>query len=172
MRNTNSVSLCKTFLYDTFTAWKCFDSVSELSRGMNCYQSRFGTLSPYKKNHRFGPRLTCIAGSLISSLAIFLSSYATGLTSLMIRLDTSHSLHIRYLSIYRTVKKKTFFSYGLFGGLGLGLMYLPSVVAVGQYFNSRLSLATGTAFKYFLPVTQYFNSRLSLATGTAFKYFL
>ena len=36
------------------------------------------------------------------------------------------------------------FSYGLFGGLGLGLMYVPAVVAVGQYFNSRLSLATGT----------------------------
>jgi hypothetical protein len=67
----------------------------------------------------------------------------------MIRLDTVTTF--TSLSIYRTVKKKkTLFSYGLFGGLGLGLMYLPSVVAVGQYFNSRLSLATGTAFKYFL----------------------
>jgi hypothetical protein len=38
---------------------------------------------------RFGARLTCIAGSLISALAIFLSSYSTGLTTLMIRYKTS-----------------------------------------------------------------------------------
>jgi hypothetical protein len=36
------------------------------------------------------------------------------------------------------------FSYGLIGGLGLGLMYVPAVVAIGQYFHRRLSLATGT----------------------------
>ena len=36
-------------------------------------------------------------------------------------------------------------SYGVAGGVGLGLMYLPAVVAVGQYFHARLNLATGTA---------------------------
>ena len=35
-------------------------------------------------------------------------------------------------------------SYGVAGGVGLGLMYLPAVVAVGQYFHARLNLATGT----------------------------
>ena len=34
-------------------------------------------------------------------------------------------------------------TYGIFGGFGLGLMYVPAVVAVSQYFNKRLNLATG-----------------------------
>ena len=29
------------------------------------------------------------------------------------------------------------------GGIGLGLMYAPAVVTVGQYFSRRLNLATG-----------------------------
>lgn len=33
----------------------------------------------------------------------------------------------------------------LFSGLGFGMIYLPSVVAVGYYFESRRSLATGIA---------------------------
>ena len=31
----------------------------------------------------------------------------------------------------------------IFSGIGLGLMYVPAVVAVGQYFSRRLNLATG-----------------------------
>ena len=34
-------------------------------------------------------------------------------------------------------------TYGVLGGLGLGLMYAPAVVTVGQYFSRRLNLATG-----------------------------
>jgi len=68
--------------------------------------------------NRFGTRITCIVGSFISAAAILSSSYATSLTTLLI-------------------------SYGIFGGFGLGLMYVPAVVAVGQYFNKRLNLATG-----------------------------
>jgi len=68
--------------------------------------------------NRFGTRLTCITGSLISSIAILASSYATNLETLVV-------------------------TYGVLGGFGLGLMYVPSVVAVGQYFSKRLSLATG-----------------------------
>jgi len=68
--------------------------------------------------NRFGTRVTCITGSLVSSIAILASSYATNLETL-------------------------FVTYGVLGGFGLGLMYVPSVVAVGQYFSKRLSLATG-----------------------------
>ena len=34
-------------------------------------------------------------------------------------------------------------SYSIIGGIGLGLMYVPAVIAVGQYFSKRLNLATG-----------------------------
>eukprot|EP00092_Neocalanus_flemingeri_P021648 GFUD01023481.1.p1 GENE.GFUD01023481.1~~GFUD01023481.1.p1 ORF type:complete len:462 (+),score=95.14 GFUD01023481.1:81-1388(+) len=68
--------------------------------------------------NRFGTRITCIVGSFISAAAMLSSSYSTNLTTLLI-------------------------SYGIFGGFGLGLMYVPAVVAVGQYFNKRLNLATG-----------------------------
>ena len=33
--------------------------------------------------------------------------------------------------------------YGIVGGFGLGLIYLPAVVAVGHYFESKRALATG-----------------------------
>lgn len=34
-------------------------------------------------------------------------------------------------------------TYGIIGGFGLGLIYLPAVVAVGYYFESKRALATG-----------------------------
>lgn len=33
--------------------------------------------------------------------------------------------------------------YGFVGGVGYGFMYLPAVVMVGYYFESKRSLATG-----------------------------
>lgn len=76
-----------------------------------------GPISAYAVN-KLGTRITCIAGSLVSSLAIFASSYSSSLLLLVI-------------------------SYGVAGGFGLGLMYVPAVVSVGQYFTKRLSFATG-----------------------------
>ena len=35
------------------------------------------------------------------------------------------------------------FTYGIMGGLGLGLIYLPAIVSVGFYFERRRALATG-----------------------------
>ena len=34
-------------------------------------------------------------------------------------------------------------SYGIVGGLGLGLMYVPAVTAVGYWFEKKRSLVTG-----------------------------
>ena len=34
-------------------------------------------------------------------------------------------------------------TYGVLGGLGLGLIYLPAIVSVGFYFERRRALATG-----------------------------
>ena len=67
---------------------------------------------------RFGSQITCIFGSLIASSALFLSSYCSSLLSL-------------------------FVTYGLLAGIGLGFVYVPAVVAVGEYFRDRLSFATG-----------------------------
>ncbi|XP_023326298.1 monocarboxylate transporter 14 [Eurytemora carolleeae] len=68
--------------------------------------------------NRFGTRKTCILGGLISSVSLLVSSYCNTTISIIL-------------------------SYGLLGGFGLGLMYVPAVVCVSQYFNKQLSLATG-----------------------------
>lgn len=59
-----------------------------------------------------------MTGSIISAVSIFLSSYSSSLSLLLL-------------------------TYGVLGGVGLGLMYAPAVVTVGQYFKKRLNLATG-----------------------------
>jgi len=68
--------------------------------------------------NKFGPRLTCVAGACISAAAIFVSTFSPNVYMLMI-------------------------SYGIVGGLGLGLMYVPAVTAVGYWFEKKRSLVTG-----------------------------
>jgi len=36
-------------------------------------------------------------------------------------------------------------TYGIIGGIGFGLIYLPAIVSVGYYFEKRRALATGIA---------------------------
>jgi len=38
-----------------------------------------------------------------------------------------------------------FLVYGVIGGIGFGLVYVPSIITVGFYFNKRRALATGIA---------------------------
>lgn len=66
----------------------------------------------------FGPRKTCIAGAIVSAVFIFLSTFSPNVYLLMV-------------------------SYGVLGGLGLGLMYVPAVTAVGYWFEKKRSLVTG-----------------------------
>jgi len=68
--------------------------------------------------NKYGTRVVCIMGAVTSSFAIFISTYSPNVPFLM-------------------------FSYGVVGGLGLGLMYVPAVVAVGYWFEKRRSLVTG-----------------------------
>lgn len=70
--------------------------------------------------NKFGCRVTCIVGSLISTAAFGLSVLCPSIATLMV-------------------------VYGFVGGVGFGLIYLPAVVAVGYYFESKRSLATGIA---------------------------
>ncbi|XP_050348583.1 monocarboxylate transporter 13 isoform X2 [Nymphalis io] len=70
--------------------------------------------------NKFGCRAVCVAGSLVAATAFVLSTLSKSVTMMMI-------------------------TYGLIGGMGFGMIYLPSVVAVGYYFETRRSLATGIA---------------------------
>jgi len=68
--------------------------------------------------NKFGPRMTCIAGAIVSAASIFISTFSPNVYVLMI-------------------------SYGVLGGFGLGLMYVPAVTAVGYWFEKKRSLVTG-----------------------------
>lgn len=70
--------------------------------------------------NKYGCRAVCIAGALISCTAFVLSTLSTSVEMLML-------------------------TYGVLGGFGFGLIYLPAVVAVGYYFETKRSLATGIA---------------------------
>lgn len=71
-------------------------------------------------SNKFGCRVVCVAGSILASFGFVLSIFSTSVTMLML-------------------------TYGLMGGLGFGMIYLPAVVAVGYYFETKRSLATGIA---------------------------
>jgi len=68
--------------------------------------------------NKFGPRITCIAGAIISGLAIFISTFSVNVYMMMV-------------------------FYGVMAGFGLGFMYVPAVTAVGYWFEKKRSLVTG-----------------------------
>ncbi|XP_034252725.1 monocarboxylate transporter 3 isoform X6 [Thrips palmi] len=70
--------------------------------------------------NKYGCRAVCIAGSIIGCAAFVLSTFSPNIKVLML-------------------------TYGVMGGLGFGLIYLPAVVCVGYYFETKRSLATGIA---------------------------
>ena len=75
--------------------------------------------------NKFGCRFVCILGSLVACLGIGLSILSPNVPVLMV-------------------------TYGLIGGFGLGLIYLPATVAVGYYFESKRALATGISVRMHL----------------------
>ncbi|GFU52572.1 monocarboxylate transporter 13 [Nephila pilipes] len=70
--------------------------------------------------NRFGCRAVTIAGSIVSCIAFILSTMAPTIDILMI-------------------------TYGVMGGIGFGMVFLPAVVSVGYYFSTKRALATGIA---------------------------
>ena len=68
--------------------------------------------------NRFGCRPVCMVGGLVAWAAISLSTFSPSVPVLML-------------------------TYGVLGGFGLGLIYLPAIISVGFYFESRRALATG-----------------------------
>ncbi|XP_033228511.1 monocarboxylate transporter 10-like isoform X2 [Belonocnema kinseyi] len=70
--------------------------------------------------NRYGFRPVAILGSVISCIAFVLSSF---------------SFSVEYL----------YFTYGILGGIGAGLIYVPAVITTGFYFERWRALATGIA---------------------------
>ncbi|VDN01022.1 unnamed protein product [Thelazia callipaeda] len=68
----------------------------------------------------FGCRLVTVAGALMTFVGFILSSFAP-------------SLQVLY------------FTFGIIGGTGFGLVYLPSILIVNQYFQKRRAFAVGIA---------------------------
>lgn len=70
--------------------------------------------------NKFGCRKVAICGAFISTIGLFLSTF-------------SPTLEVMILL------------YGVVGGCGFGLIYLPAIVMVGYYFDRRRAFATGIA---------------------------
>lgn len=68
----------------------------------------------------FGCRQVAVFGACLAAVAFFCCTYSPNVQVMIIL-------------------------YGLLGGAGLGLLYLPSIVVVGHYFKKRRALATGIA---------------------------
>jgi len=68
--------------------------------------------------NKFGTRVVCMTGAVISSIGFFASTFAPNVPVLML-------------------------TYSVVAGTGLGLMYVPAVCAVGYYFEKKRALATG-----------------------------
>ena len=66
----------------------------------------------------YGCQLVCITGGFVTCLGLCLSTLSPNVPVLML-------------------------TYGVIGGFGLGLIFLPTVVCVGNYFESKRALATG-----------------------------
>merc|ERR1712107_899365 len=115
--------------WDWLLIWDLCETTGGSLRGSWERQNLIGWEHPGRFHHacgpissvmvnKFGPRLTCIAGACVSAVAIFVSTFSPNVYMLMI-------------------------SYGIVGGLGLGLMYVPAVTAVGYWFEKKRSLVTG-----------------------------
>uniref|UniRef100_A0A0N4Z7X8 MFS domain-containing protein n=1 Tax=Parastrongyloides trichosuri TaxID=131310 RepID=A0A0N4Z7X8_PARTI len=70
--------------------------------------------------NKYGARTVVICGTLISAFGFFISTFTTNI----------------YLFLL---------SFSLIGGIGFGHIYLPSIVMVGYYFESKRAMATGIA---------------------------
>ena len=62
--------------------------------------------------NKFGCRPVCMAGGLVACISLILSTFVPSVPLLML-------------------------TYGLMGGFGFGMVYLPSVVSVGYYFEKK-----------------------------------
>eukprot|EP00118_Oscarella_pearsei_P016869 m.164408 g.164408 ORF g.164408 m.164408 type:complete len:464 (+) comp38875_c0_seq7:36-1427(+) len=72
-------------------------------------------------NDRFGSRPVAFAGAILTALGCFISSFTPSLLAFIP-------------------------PYSIFGGMGFGLLYTTSIIAVSQHWKNHQSLANGIAF--------------------------
>ncbi|XP_033760612.1 monocarboxylate transporter 12-like isoform X1 [Pecten maximus] len=70
--------------------------------------------------NKYDIRKVAATGTVIASVGLFLSTFSPNLNVMLI-------------------------FYSIAGGIGFGILYLPSIVIIGVYFNKRRALATGIA---------------------------
>uniref|UniRef100_A0A0K0EPQ6 MFS domain-containing protein n=1 Tax=Strongyloides stercoralis TaxID=6248 RepID=A0A0K0EPQ6_STRER len=70
--------------------------------------------------NKYGARTVVICGSIVSAFGFFISTFTTNI----------------YLFLL---------TFSFIGGIGFGHIYLPSIVMVGYYFESKRAMATGIA---------------------------
>lgn len=87
--------------------------------------------------NKFGCRPVAMTGSVISTVAFVLATFSPNIDILIL-------------------------TYGVLGGFGFGMIYLPSIVSVGYYFERKRAMATGIAVCgsgvgtfIFAPLTKY-----------------
>ncbi|KAF8355226.1 mct-4, partial [Pristionchus pacificus] len=70
--------------------------------------------------NKYGSRKVVVAGACISGVAFIISTFATNV--------------YMFMAVY-----------GVLGGVGFGMIYLPAIVVVGYYFETKRAIATGIA---------------------------
>ncbi|XP_053408557.1 monocarboxylate transporter 14-like isoform X1 [Mercenaria mercenaria] len=70
--------------------------------------------------NKFGCRPVAMTGSVIATVAFILATFSPNIDILIL-------------------------TYGVLGGFGFGMIYLPSIVSVGYYFERKRAIATGIA---------------------------
>lgn len=110
---------------------------------------------------------TAWVGSLVPATTYLVGPLAGALTSVYgcKKVTVTGSILTAFgfiLSIFATDVYYLYFSFGILGGLGIGLVYLPAIVCVGFYFEKRRAFATGLAVCgagvgtfIFAPLTQF-----------------
>ena len=91
--------------------------------------------------NKFGCRPVCILGSIVACIGLCLSTLSPNVPVLMLTYGVMGKKNCNDVAIIAKMEINIF-SFRL-GGFGLGLIYLPAVVAVGYYFESKRALATG-----------------------------
>ena len=86
-----------------------------------------------------------MVGSVIASVSFIISTFSTNVNIMIVTYGImgGNSTYITIIVSCMFIVR-SFYDY-FHTGLGFGLMYLPSIVIVGYYFNQRRALATGLA---------------------------
>lgn len=96
--------------------------------------------------NKYGCRAVCMAGSFLGAAAFVLSTFSTSVNMLMMTYGVMGGAYniLDYNLIYLFTFRLCYNNYAV-SGVGFGLIYLPAVVCVGYYFETKRSLATGIA---------------------------